>query len=169
MLFKFCRSFANSVSVLQKFCQCCFSFAEVLSMQFQFCVTTHKVSEKLHCCVIIKVHDLESELAGEQRRHGETQKSLRRHERRVMELTEHFDNDVKNKDREQDMFDRVQQKMKQYKRQLDEAVSFQVLFESYCITRSQILPKVFNACLIASRGRERKYRKTWRNLDPRNN
>ena len=70
-----------------------------------------------------QVHELETELAGEQRRHGETQKSLRRHERRLAELTEQMDMDFKAKEREQDLVEKLQHKMKQYKRQLDEAVS----------------------------------------------
>jgi len=78
---------------------------------------------KLVIHIVSQVHDVETELAGEQRRHGETQKALRRHERRLAELTEQMDFDFKAKEREQDLMDRLQQKIKQYKRQLDEAVS----------------------------------------------
>jgi peptidoglycan hydrolase CwlO-like protein len=74
-----------------------------------------------------QVRELETELAGEQRRHGETQKSLRRHERRLAELTEQMDIDMKSRDREQDVIEKLHLKLKQYKRQLDEAVSLIVL------------------------------------------
>ena len=69
---------------------------------------------------------MENELSGEQRRHSETQKALRRHERRAAELSDQLEIDVKAKERENELMDKLHQKLKQYKRQLDEAVSFQM-------------------------------------------
>lgn len=67
---------------------------------------------------------LELELDGEQRRHAEAQKNLRKSDRRIKELTFTAEEDRKNHERMQDLVDKLQQKIKSYKRQIEEAVSF---------------------------------------------
>ena len=70
-----------------------------------------------------RVRELEVELDAEQRRHGETQKGLRKQDRRLKELAFQADEDRKGQERLQDMIDKLQQKIKTYKRQVEEAVS----------------------------------------------
>jgi len=48
-------------------------------------------------------------------------KNLRKCERRIKELTFQTDEDKKNHDRMQDLVDKLQQKIKTYKRQIEEA------------------------------------------------
>jgi len=67
------------------------------------------------------VRGLETELDGEQRRHADAQKNLRKSERRIKELTFQSDEDRKNHERMQDLVDKLQQKIKTYKRQIEEA------------------------------------------------
>jgi len=64
---------------------------------------------------------IELELDGEQRRHAEAQKNLRKNERRIKELTFTAEEDRKNHERMQDLVDKLQQKIKSYKRQIEEA------------------------------------------------
>lgn len=68
-----------------------------------------------------KVRELEQELEGESRRHGEAAKQLRKADRRVKELQFQADEDRKNHERMQDLVDKLQQKIKTYKRQIEEA------------------------------------------------
>jgi len=68
------------------------------------------------------VRDLEGELESEQRRHTEAQKAVRRHERRVMELTQLSEDEERARDAERETIEKLQSKMKQYKRDLDDAV-----------------------------------------------
>jgi len=68
-----------------------------------------------------RTRELESELDAEQRRHAETTKNIRKHERRVKELQFQGDEDKKNYQRMQDLVDKLQQKIKTYKRQIEEA------------------------------------------------
>ncbi len=63
------------------------------------------------------------ELDNEQRRHAETQKSMRKQDRRLKELAFQADEDRKAQERMQDMIDKLQNKIKTYKRQVEEAVS----------------------------------------------
>ena len=70
-----------------------------------------------------RTRELEVELDNEQRRHGETQKGLRKQDRRLKELAFQADEDRKGQERLQDMIDKLQQKIKTYKRQVEEAVS----------------------------------------------
>jgi len=69
------------------------------------------------------VRELEGELESEQRRHADAQKAVRRHERRVQELTQMSDDEQKARDAERETIEKLQSKMKQYKRDLDDAVS----------------------------------------------
>lgn len=101
-----------------------------------------------------RVRELENELDGEQRRHADAQKNLRKSERRIKELSFQVkqlsplsttsrlvdapshrratdltrpvvvfqaDEDRKNHERMQDLVDKLQQKIKTYKRQIEEA------------------------------------------------
>ena len=111
---------------------------------------------KLKSCelfiIILQVRELESEVEGEQRRGADAIKGVRKYERRVKELTYqviHFtpkkqchvslysfsnkplpvqtEEDKKNVNRLQDLVDKLQLKVKAYKRQAEEAVS-QILY-----------------------------------------
>merc|ERR1712000_13538 len=64
---------------------------------------------------------LESLLDDECRHHGDARKNLRKCERRIKELTFQSDEDKKNYERMQDLVDKLQQKIKTYKRQIEEA------------------------------------------------
>merc|ERR1719179_10179 len=68
-----------------------------------------------------RVRELEVELDNEQRRHAETDKGMRKADRRLKELAFQSDEDRKNQERLQDMVDKLQQKIKTYKRQVEEA------------------------------------------------
>ena len=70
-----------------------------------------------------RVRELEVELDNEQRRHTETTKGMRKQDRRLKELAFQSDEDRKNQEKMQDMIDKLQQKIKTYKRQVEEAVS----------------------------------------------
>ncbi|XP_043200285.1 myosin heavy chain, muscle-like isoform X9 [Amphibalanus amphitrite] len=68
-----------------------------------------------------RLRSLESELDHEQRRHSEATKNLRKADRRIKELLFQADEDKKNHTRMQDVVDSLQQKIKTYKRQIEEA------------------------------------------------
>uniref|UniRef100_A0A3Q2XCM9 Myosin heavy chain 16 n=1 Tax=Hippocampus comes TaxID=109280 RepID=A0A3Q2XCM9_HIPCM len=68
-----------------------------------------------------KVKELELELESEQKRHGETVKTLRKNERRLKELVFQSEEDQKNQQRMQELVERLQNKMRAYKRQVEEA------------------------------------------------
>merc|ERR1712098_74873 len=63
----------------------------------------------------------ESELDAENRRMSEAQKNLRRSERKIKELSYTQDEDKKNHERMQSLVDQLQNKVKGYKKQLEEA------------------------------------------------
>ena len=69
-----------------------------------------------------RLRDLEMELDAEQRRHGETTKLLRKQDRRQKELAFQADEDRKLQDRLKDANEKLQQKIKAYKRQVEETV-----------------------------------------------
>merc|ERR1719170_112013 len=69
----------------------------------------------------MKIKDLEGQLDEEQRRLVDAQKSQRRTERRVKELTFSQDEDQKNHERMQELVDKLQNKVKSYKKQNEEA------------------------------------------------
>ena len=69
-----------------------------------------------------RLRDLEMELDAEQRRHGETTKNLRKQDRRLKELAFQGDEDRKLHDRLRDANEKLQQKIKAYKRQVEETV-----------------------------------------------
>ncbi|CAB1315239.1 unnamed protein product, partial [Coregonus sp. 'balchen'] len=68
------------------------------------------------------VHELESEVEAEQRRGGDAIKVFRKYEGRVKELTYQTE-DKKNVNRLQVLVDKLQLKVKAYKRQAEEASS----------------------------------------------
>merc|ERR1712107_304543 len=68
-----------------------------------------------------RIRELESELDAENRRFGDSQKNLRRSERRIKELTFASDEDRKNHERKQSLVDALQAKIKSYKKQIEEA------------------------------------------------
>uniref|UniRef100_A0A4W5JNE9 Myosin tail domain-containing protein n=1 Tax=Hucho hucho TaxID=62062 RepID=A0A4W5JNE9_9TELE len=70
-----------------------------------------------------KVRELETEVEAEQRRGVDAVKGVRKYERRVKELTYQTEEDKKNVGRLQDLVDKLQLKVKAYKRQAEEAVS----------------------------------------------
>ena len=68
-----------------------------------------------------RIRELESELDAESRRLGDGQKNLRKSERRVKELLFQQEENKKNQDRITDLVDKLQQKIKSYKKQIEEA------------------------------------------------
>ncbi|CAI5453487.1 unnamed protein product [Caenorhabditis angaria] len=68
-----------------------------------------------------RVHELETELEGEGRRHAETQKILRNKDRKARELQFQVDEDKKSTERMYDLIEKLQQKIKVYKRQIEDA------------------------------------------------
>ena len=63
------------------------------------------------------------DLDNEQRQHGETSKNIRKQDRRLKELTFQSEEDHKAQERMQEMIEKLQNKIKTYKRQVEEAVS----------------------------------------------
>uniref|UniRef100_A0A4W5JL10 Myosin tail domain-containing protein n=1 Tax=Hucho hucho TaxID=62062 RepID=A0A4W5JL10_9TELE len=70
-----------------------------------------------------RVRELETEVEAEQRRGIDAVKGVRKYERRVKELTYQTEEDKKNVGRLQDLVDKLQMKVKAYKRHAEEAVS----------------------------------------------
>ncbi|CAF1238599.1 unnamed protein product [Rotaria sordida] len=68
-----------------------------------------------------RIHELESEIELEQHRHQETLKELRKNDRRLKELAFQTEEDRKNQLRLQDLTEKLQGKIKVYKRQVEEA------------------------------------------------
>jgi myosin heavy chain 6/7 len=68
-----------------------------------------------------RIHELEAENELEQHRHQETLKELRKNDRRLKELTFQTEEDRKNQLRLQDLAEKLQNKIKVYKRQVEEA------------------------------------------------
>ena len=71
-----------------------------------------------------RVRELEVELESEQRRYAETEKNLRKQDRRLKELAGQWDEEKKTHERSASQIDALQQKIKTFKRQVEEAVSF---------------------------------------------
>lgn len=74
------------------------------------------------------MRELENELDSEQRRNSESVKNQRKFERKLKEVTYQAEEDKKNLVRIQDLVDKLQIKVKTYKRQAEEAVSSTVVF-----------------------------------------
>jgi myosin heavy chain 6/7 len=71
---------------------------------------------------------LESENELEQHRHQETLKELRKNDRRLKELAFQAEEDRKNQLRLQDLSEKLQSKIKVYKRQVEEAGLYLIFF-----------------------------------------
>jgi len=68
-----------------------------------------------------RIRDLEVELDSEQRRFAESQKNFAKQDRRCKELQFQVEEDKKSQDRLQDLIENLQEKLKAYKRQAEEA------------------------------------------------
>ncbi|XP_060940854.1 myosin-7-like isoform X1 [Limanda limanda] len=68
-----------------------------------------------------RIRELENEVEMEQKKGGEAVKGIRKYERRIKELTYQTDEDHKNIARLQDLVDKLQLKVKAYKRSAEEA------------------------------------------------
>merc|ERR1712049_27532 len=69
----------------------------------------------------MKIRELELELGSVQTRTADSYKAFQRAERRVKELQFQQDEDKKNQDRMSDLANKLQQKIKTYKNQIEEA------------------------------------------------
>lgn len=85
--------------------------------------SSNKLTELVCTGRMAQVRELETELEAEQHRHLDSQKSQRKQDRRLQELILQLDEGQKSQDRLKDALDKLQQKNKQYKRQVEEAVS----------------------------------------------
>merc|ERR1711878_63037 len=68
-----------------------------------------------------RIKDLEAELDGEQRRLGDATKNYRKAERGIKELTFRQDEDRKNAEKMQELIDKLQNQVRTYKKQIEEA------------------------------------------------
>merc|ERR1712025_1306281 len=68
-----------------------------------------------------RIRELQSELEAENRRFAEGQRHLKKSERQIQELTFSSDEDRKNHERMQSLVDTLQDKIKSYKKQIEEA------------------------------------------------
>merc|ERR1711978_291940 len=68
-----------------------------------------------------RIRELESEIDAESRRMADAQKNLRKSERHIKEMSYAADEDRKNRDRMQKLVDDLQDKIKSYKKQIEEA------------------------------------------------
>merc|ERR1712096_438435 len=80
-----------------------------------------KGGRKALAAVQSRMKDIEGELNGEQRRHAETLKNYRKMDRRLKELTFQADEDRKNQTRMQELVEKLQNKLKQYKKMAEDA------------------------------------------------
>merc|ERR1719220_1789490 len=68
-----------------------------------------------------RIRELESEMDAETRRNADSQKNLRKSERKIKELSYSQEEDRKNHERMQGLIDQLQGKIKSYKKQIEEA------------------------------------------------
>ncbi|KAJ8036908.1 Myosin heavy chain, striated muscle [Holothuria leucospilota] len=78
-------------------------------------------SEQEHIVHIEKIRELEHEVENEQRRRTDSEKLMRKHERRIKEITFSADEDRKTHDDLRDSVEKLNAKVKQLKRMLEEA------------------------------------------------
>ena len=81
-----------------------------------------------YCALLPQVKELEHDLEGEQRRRGDTEKNLRKQERRLKEVIYAAEEDHKNAERMQETVEKLQLKCKVFKRQVEETVSSAVKY-----------------------------------------
>ncbi|CAF1220495.1 unnamed protein product [Adineta steineri] len=82
---------------------------------------SHKGGKRVMAKLEQRIHELENENELEQHRHQETLKELRKNDRRLKELVFQAEEDRKNQTRLQDLIEKLQSKIKIYKRQIEEA------------------------------------------------
>lgn len=99
-----------------------------------------------------QVKELELELDSEQKRHAETVKSLRKNERRLKELLFQSEEDQKNQQRMQELVERLQNKMKAYKRQVEEAVGPPVLSDVQHMSLDDVLVRFAHRRTVVTAG-----------------
>lgn len=80
----------------------------------------------------LQLRDLEAELENEQRRHREALAQWRKVERLYKEMQTQYDDDRRTLAEISGLNDQLSIKVKTYKRQVDEAVSTQLLFHDIC-------------------------------------
>lgn len=68
-----------------------------------------------------RVRELEEQLSGKNKLYDEQEKKLRNNERSYKEISFQYDQDRKNQEKMQDLIDALQQKVRSYKRQIEEA------------------------------------------------
>ncbi|XP_019620559.1 PREDICTED: myosin-7-like [Branchiostoma belcheri] len=68
-----------------------------------------------------RIRDLENDISQQSRLHQEDLKQLRKNERRLKEMTFQADEDRKNQERIQELVEKLQLKIKTFKRQVEEA------------------------------------------------
>jgi len=88
--------------------------------------------------IFVQVRELENELDAEQRRSVDSTKQVRKAERRIKEVTYQAEEDKKNLARMQDLVEKLQIKVKTYKRQCEETVSNTELNNvfSFCFSKT---------------------------------
>jgi len=80
-----------------------------------------KWGKKMAAKLESRIRDLEAELDGEQRRLGDATKNYKKADRGIKELTFRQDEDRKNSERMQDLVEKLQNQVRAYKRQIEEA------------------------------------------------
>merc|ERR1712126_446281 len=80
-----------------------------------------KSSKRAYAKLEARIHDLEVQFDDETRKHSDAQKNLKKHERTIKDLVFQGEENKKNHERMQDLVDKLQLKVKTYKRQIDEA------------------------------------------------
>ena len=78
------------------------------------------------------IRELVSEMDAETRRNADSQKNLRKSERKIKELSYQQDEDRKNHERMQGLIDQLQGKIKSYKKQIEEAEEIAALNLAKC-------------------------------------
>merc|ERR1712224_798727 len=104
-----------------------------------------------------RIRELESELDAENRRSADSQKNLRKSERKIKELAYQQDEDRKNHERMQALIDQLQGKIKSYKKQIEEAEEIAALnLAKYRqaqnnVAGAQSVPMLMNKLLLRPR------------------
>jgi chromosome segregation ATPase len=91
-----------------------------------------KDGKKLVQKLELKVRQLETELEADQRKYLESDRAAKRHEKRAKELVVQMEDDRKILDQYKETVEKLQQKIKVYKRQVEEAVSLSN-FSCHCL------------------------------------
>ena len=97
-----------------------------------------KTSKKLVQKLEQRLAEMETTLDAEHRRYDEAQKAMKKQERRVNELLSQIEEEQRTKAQLQDNVDQLQQKLKTFKRQAEEAVP-QRVFRSSCLADNELI------------------------------